>query len=148
MNFSVKTIITNTTKEAVLGGFSSTLFLKIAPPFPKLKLMRYDGCEKGDEVHLQLDFFFYKTNWISVIVESGATETKLYFTDIGTTVPAPIKSWQHRHIIWQKESSVVIEDNVTYGCGNKLMEAILFIPFYLLFLYRKPIYKRYFHNPF
>jgi ligand-binding SRPBCC domain-containing protein len=145
MNFIIKTAVGSTTKEAVMAGFTSDLFLKLAPPFPKLKLLRYDGCEKGHEVHLQMDFLLYKRNWISVITENGVTETEFYFVDEGTLVPAPIKNWKHKHIIRQLGNSVEIEDNVTYSCGNMIIDKLIFLPIFFLFLYRKPIYKNYFH---
>lgn len=144
MNFIVKTTVGPSTKETVLAGFTSNLFTSLAPPFPKLTLLRYDGCEKGSEVHLQLDFLFYKKNWISIITENGVTETELYFVDEGSVFPAPIKKWKHRHIIRQLNTTVEIEDNVTYSCRNRVLDILVFLPFYFLFLYRNPIYKNYF----
>lgn len=146
VNFIIKTTVGPTTKESVMADFTNSLFLKLAPPFPKLKLLRYDGCEKGHEVHLQLDFLFYKKNWISIITESGITETELYFIDEGTLVPTPIKTWKHKHIVRQSGDLVEIEDNVTYSCGSWVFDKLVYIPFYILFLYRKPIYRKFF-NP-
>ncbi len=144
MHFIVKTNIGSNTKEAVMAGFTSELFTSLAPPFPKLKLLRYDGCEKGNEVHLELDFFLYKRKWISVITENKFSSSELFFIDEGKLFPFPIKKWKHKHIIRQLGNSVEIEDNVTYSCGFLLLDLIVYLPFYLLFLYRKPIYLKYF----
>ncbi len=147
MNFSIRTIIGVGTKEAVLAGFTNTLFLRLAPPFPKLKLLRYDGCDRGNEIHIQLNFFLYKSIWVSIVTENGTTANEFYFIDEGSIFPAPIKSWKHRHTIRQIGVLVEIEDNVTYSCGSKGLDILLYIPFCLLMLYRKPIYKNFFmHN--
>ncbi len=146
MNFIIKTIVESTTKEWVIAGFTSTLFLKLAPPFPRLEIVRFDGSEKGNEIHLQMDFIILKQRWVSVIIENGKTDTELYFVDEGTTLPSPLKTWKHRHVIRQINSSVEIEDNVTYSSGNKLIDYLLFPFLYALLFYRKPIYKDYFRS--
>ena len=146
MNFRVCTTIPAITKESVMNGFTSRLFLRLAPPFPKLTLLRFDGSKKGDEIHLQLDFLLSKTVWVSLITESGTTKDTLYFIDEGKTVPPPIKKWTHKHIVRQLDTSVEIEDNLTYSSGNRLLDLLLFPPIYFLMVYRKPIYRAYFGN--
>lgn len=35
---------------SVMEGFTEELFLQLNPPFPPVKLKRFDGCNKGDIV--------------------------------------------------------------------------------------------------
>ncbi len=146
MNFILRTTLENTTKEAVLNGFTKDFFLKLAPPFPRLTLLQFDGSEKGNEIHLELNMFVAKKKWISLVTENGSSEKISYFIDEGNLLPPPLKYWQHRHILHQSGTSVIIEDNVTYSTKSRLLNAFLLPFFYLLFLYRKPIYKKKFSN--
>ncbi len=74
MNFILQTKVQNTTKEAVLNGFTKDFFLKLAPPFPRLTLLRFDGSEKGNEIHLELNMFVMKKKWISLVTENGSSD--------------------------------------------------------------------------
>lgn len=144
MNIRIVTNIGTNSKETVFASFDRKLFLQLAPPFPKLNLVRFDGCTKGNEVHLETDFIVFKQKWVSLIVENGATENEIYFVDEGTTLPFPLKNWRHKHIVHQTGSSVEIEDNITFSTKTKVADILLYLPLYLLFLYRKPVYKRFF----
>ena len=146
MNFILKTKTKATSKEAVMAKFTSELFILLAPPFPKIKLLRFDGSEKGNEIHIEMDFIFYKKLWISLITEHGSTSNELYFIDEGTTVPAPIKYWKHLHVVRAINSGIEIEDNLTYTSGNKVVDLLLFPFVYGLILYRNPIYKKIFSS--
>jgi ligand-binding SRPBCC domain-containing protein len=148
MNIRIVTNIGKNKKENVFAGFNRKLFLQLAPPFPKLNLIRFDGCVKGNEVHLETDFILFKQKWISLIVENRTEENEIYFIDEGTTIPFPLKAWQHKHIVRQNGISVEIEDNITYSTKNKVADILLYLPLYLLFLYRKPVYKKFFKLEF
>ena len=51
----------------VREGFTKDLFLKLNPPFPKVRLKRFDGCLKGDIVEMELNFGLWKDRWRSDI---------------------------------------------------------------------------------
>ncbi len=144
MNIRIVTNIGTNSKETVFAGFDRKLFLQLAPPFPKLNLIRFDGSIKGNEVHLETNFILFKQKWISLIVENGSSESEVYFVDEGITLPFPLKYWRHRHIVRQVGPSVEIEDNLHFSTKNKMVDILLYLPFYLLFLYRKPVYKKIF----
>jgi ligand-binding SRPBCC domain-containing protein len=144
MNIRIVTNIGTNSKEKVLAAFDKKLFLQLAPPFPKLNLIRFDGSIKGNEIHLETDFILFKQKWVSLIVENGSSNNELYFVDEGTTLPFPLKYWRHRHIVRQLGVRVELEDNIHFSTKNKMADILLYLPFYLLFLYRKPVYKRFF----
>ena len=128
----------------VKGGFTEDLFLKLNPPFPPVKLLRFDGCKAGDSVVLELNFILFKQQWVSDIIEDNETEEEWFFVDRGVKLPFFLKKWTHRHIVNEDGSGAQIIDDITFSTGTLLTD-LLFYPALLgQFLYRKPIYKKVF----
>jgi len=129
--------------EEVFEGFDKRLFLKLSPPFPKVKLQRFDGCQTNDRVIIELNFIFFKQIWESHITESKTTTEEIYFIDKGVKLPFFLKFWEHKHIIQRKEGKTFIIDDIHYKAIGGFLGTLLFYPsLYLQFLYRKPIYKK------
>ncbi|MCH7397660.1 hypothetical protein MM236_06655 [Belliella sp. DSM 107340] len=128
----------------VKEGFDETLFTKLSPPFPPVKLLRFDGSSKGDLVTLELNFIFFKQKWTSEITEDRTDEKEFYFIDEGTALPFFLKSWRHKHRIIKSGDSSIIRDEISYSGPFRLMTVLLYPALYLQFLYRKPIYKKLF----
>lgn len=129
---------------SVKAGFNETLFSKLSPPFPPVKLLRFDGSAKGDIVTLELDFLFFKQKWTSEITDDQTNENEFYFIDEGTELPFFLKTWQHKHRIIKSDTGSVIRDEITYQGPFGIMTLLLYPALYLQFLYRKPIYKKIF----
>lgn len=128
-------------------GFTSVLFLKLNPPFPPVKLLRFDGCNRGDIVHLKLNFLFFNQEWISEITDQGETEHEWYFVDEGTKLPFFLKKWRHHHRICKvSEGRSVIIDDFTYATGTIFTDLLLYPALFVQFVYRKPIYRRMFRS--
>jgi ligand-binding SRPBCC domain-containing protein len=130
----------------VKEGFNETLFTKLSPPFPPVKLLRFDGSKKGDFVSLELNFLFFKQKWISEITEDKTTEQEFYFIDEGVELPFFLKEWQHKHRIINSGEGCIIRDEITYKSGFSLLTLLLYPALYIQFLYRKPIYKKLFKD--
>ncbi|MEB2779356.1 hypothetical protein U3A58_03045 [Algoriphagus sp. C2-6-M1] len=129
---------------SVKNGFDETLFTKLSPPFPPVKLARFDGSEVGDIVSLELNFLLFKQKWTSEISETQTTETEYYFVDIGTKLPFFLKKWRHKHRIIKERNNSIIRDEIEFSAPFGLATLLLFPVIYLQFLYRKPIYKKIF----
>ncbi|MEM9895102.1 MAG: hypothetical protein AAF789_01920 [Bacteroidota bacterium] len=132
----------NSSLATIKAGFTQELFLALNPPFPPVKLNQFDGCEKGDWVKLQLNFFLFKQEWVSLITEDSFEEKKWYFVDEGKKLPVFLQKWKHRHIVQQKEGFSLIIDDITFSTGTVLTNLLMLPALYLQFLYRKPIYKK------
>lgn len=85
----------------VMEGFTESLFAKLAPPFPPVKVLRFDGCKVGDTVDLELNFIFFKQNWTSKITEDHCDAKEFLFVDEGIVLPfswgsggIAIESWR------------------------------------------------------
>lgn len=130
--------------QKVWQGFTADLFLALAPPFPLVKLQRFDGCQKGDEVHIELNFILFRQNWNSLIEEQQTLSHEIFFIDRGTKLPFFLKKWRHIHRIVKRGSESTIVDDIEFHSPFLLFDYLLYPILYLQFLYRKPIYKRLF----
>jgi ligand-binding SRPBCC domain-containing protein len=130
--------------KSVMKGFDESLFLKLNPPFPPVKLLRFDGCRKGDVVALELNFLFFRQKWISLITDDGLSEDEFYFVDEGTELPFFLKYWKHRHRILRRGTTSVIVDDITFKTPFLLMDWLFKPVLWLQFAYRRPIYKKVF----
>ncbi|MEQ8685601.1 MAG: hypothetical protein RIE86_09915 [Imperialibacter sp.] len=131
--------------QTVREGFTEKLFLKLNPPFPPVKLLRFDGCKRGDKVELELNFILFKQTWESLITHDLSNETVFSFVDEGVRLPFFLKSWKHHHINEAIENGgASITDEIEFTTPT-LLTSLLFYPvLYLQFLYRKPIYRKVF----
>ena len=143
MKLKIRTTVDNSMKN-VFDGFTEDLFIKLSPPFPKVKVLKFDGSEVGDEVHLEIDFLFFKQKWVSIIVESGDSDHEIYFVDEGEEMPFFMKYWRHKHRVLAKKKQSIIEDDITFNTSSIIGDVLFFPALLLQFLYRIPVYKNYF----
>lgn len=128
----------------VKEGFTEKLFQKLSPPFPPVRLLRFDGSSKGDIVSLELNFFIFKQKWTSEITADHTDEKEFFFMDEGIELPFFLKKWKHKHRVIKQGKGSLINDEIEYQGKFGLMSLLLFPVLYGQFLYRKPIYKRFF----
>jgi len=143
MRINVKTKVKKSRKY-VWDHFDEKLFKALNPPFPPVKVKRFDGSRSGDEVHLQLDFLLFKNDWVSTITEHQEGETETYFIDQGTQLPFFLKSWRHKHRIVQEGDGAVIIDEIEFETPFPLFDYLMYPLMMLQFVYRKPVYQNYF----
>lgn len=129
---------------SVKEGFQASLFKKLSPPFPPVKLIRFDGSENGDIVSLELNFILFKQKWVSKITEDRTTEEEFYFIDEGIELPFFLKSWKHKHRIINTSEGSIIQDEISYEAPFKLLTWLLYPGMILQFAYRIPIYRKVF----
>lgn len=145
MRLRIETIV-NANLSTVVDNFDRNLFLKLSPPFPKVDLLVFDGCKKGNIVSLELNFLFFKQKWTSEIVEELTQDDHWFFIDKGTELPFFLKSWTHRHEVHDRGDYSVIVDDIHFTTGTQLTDWLMYPSLWLQFLYRKPVYKKYFLN--
>lgn len=125
----------------VKSGFNESLFKKLSPPFPPVKLLRFDGSRKGDFVTLELDFIFFKQKWTSEIIEDRTTELEFYFVDQGVELPFFLKKWKHKHRVISAGIGSIIRDEIEFEAPFGLMTILLYPVLWVQFAYRKGIYR-------
>ncbi|GAB3964923.1 hypothetical protein GCM10028806_03240 [Spirosoma terrae] len=142
MHLLLKTQV-NQSITQVWNGFDRNLFIRLSPPFPPVNLIRFDGCLEGDVVHIKLNFFVMQQDWISLIVDQQTTDSEIYFVDQGTTLPFFLTSWHHRHrLLMNPTGGTLIVDDIVFRTPYKLTDVLLYPFMWLLFVYRKPIYRQ------
>lgn len=154
MHLLLKTPVTSSVQH-VWNGFDRSLFDQLSPPFPPVDVVRFDGCLKGDTVHLRLNFLLFKQDWISLITDQRTIETanrtdEIYFIDEGTQLPFFLAYWRHRHSIVRDTAAetgddrAIIVDDITFRTPFRLTDYLFYPLLWLQFAYRKPIYRRIF----
>lgn len=145
MKLTLKTRV-RSSPEVVWPKFDRALFLRLAPPFPRIKLLRFDGCRPGDLIEVQLNFLLFKQTWISEIVEQRSKPDEISFVDEGVRLPFFLQRWLHRHRIVRRGSGSEIIDEIEFSSGRRVLDWFLFPAMWLQFAYRKPIYWRAFRK--
>ena len=145
MNIKVKTSV-NAEGSFIIRHFNRDLFEKLNPPFPKVKLIRFDGSKKGDVVALELNFIFFKQRWESLITDDGEDESSHYFIDIGVKLPFFLSEWTHRHIIKKTDNGSLIVDDINFRSYNLIFTFLMAPLIYFQMVFRKPIYRSYFNR--
>lgn len=85
----------------------------------------------------------FKQLWISRITSDFRSDYEIFFVDQGVKLPPPLKNWKHIHRLEKiDELNTYVVDDIEYSCGNKALDLLIYPALYLMFLYRKPIYKR------
>jgi ligand-binding SRPBCC domain-containing protein len=149
MKINIKTPVHQSVAQ-VWEQFDDKLLMKLAPPFPPVRLITF-GQKVGEKVTLELNFFIKRQLWVSKITESYYTVNEAYFIDEGTQLPFFLKYWKHKHRIIKNEASPdgsesIIIDEIEFRTPTILTDYIFYPILYLQFLYRKPIYKKIFKN--
>ncbi|WP_460982078.1 SRPBCC family protein [Spirosoma fluminis] len=146
MKLVLKTQV-NASLPAVWAGFDRALFNQLSPPFPPVEVVRFDGCQQGDVVHLRLNFGVFRQDWISLITDQQRTDSEIFFIDEGTQLPFFLRYWRHRHRLIRDESGkTILVDDITYRTPFRLTDYLFYPIMWLLFAYRKPIYRRVFNE--
>ncbi len=145
MKLILRTKVNGNYKD-VMSKFDRDLFLALAPPFPPIELKKFTGSETGDEVHIRFKPPVNK-DWISDITDHGFDENEAYFVDEGRVVPPPLKTWKHRHIVRRiSENESEIVDDIEYGCGNGILNILMYPALLIGFFPRRWTYKKYFNK--
>lgn len=126
----------------VFAGFDQNLFIKLAPPFPPVKLLRFDGCKVDDRVALRLNFIFFKQTWESLITDYQENQQEISFVDEGVKLPFFLKYWKHHHRVIKQGQHTSIVDDISFKTPFFLLDYLMYPVLYLQFLYRKPIYRK------
>lgn len=129
--------------EEVKKGFNLQLFEALKPPVVNLKVERFDGCQKGDEVHLKVGLGIMLP-WISHITDDQESPDQWYFIDEGHRMPPPLKKWKHIHKVVRNDQGCQIIDDINYSCGNVIVDKIMRPILYLQFVTREGVYQKIF----
>ena len=146
MHIIIKTYVEEDLKT-VFEGFNQELFLKLKPPGIGLKLLRFDGCEKGNIVQLELNFGLFKQGWTSEVTDMKKSEEEIFFIDEGEgkNLPFFLKKWKHTHRLLRTGNGTTIVDDIEYQSPFGL-NLLSYPAIWMQMAWRKPIYKKLFRR--
>jgi ligand-binding SRPBCC domain-containing protein len=143
MQLHLQTVVEQDYRK-VFQAFDEQLFRKLSPPYPRLKLLRFDGSKPGDVVEVELQTGIKSFRWTSLITEEHITGTEAYFVDEGQELPPPLRLWRHKHLVTKYGSGAIIHDIITYSTGLKGLDLLLYPLMLAAFGMRKPVYRKVF----
>jgi ligand-binding SRPBCC domain-containing protein len=136
----------NTPWSKVIEGFNRDLFLYLSPPGVKVNLARFDGCQKGHEVHLEIESLGLKQSWISLITENFQDQNEWSFVDEGKKLPWPLVKWRHHHrVIKTSETTTEIIDDINFQCAWGFT-LLMYPALWATFAVRPARYKKFFRG--
>jgi ligand-binding SRPBCC domain-containing protein len=133
--------------RTVWESFDKSLFKKLSPPFPPVKIIRFDGCYKGDSVTLELNFLIFRQLWTSLIIDQETEKDEIFFVDKGIKLPFFLKYWKHKHRLLRDGEGTTIVDEIEYRTPFAFLDRLMYPLLWAQFAYRKPIYRKVFAAP-
>ncbi len=127
--------------DAVWAGFDRRLFDRLSPPFPPVRVLRFDGCLTGDVVSLELNFLLFKQVWNSDIIDQQTTAGEIFFIDEGVKLPFFLSAWHHKHRLIKEGTGTIIADEIDFQTPSRLLDYLFYPLMWAQFAYRKPIYR-------
>ncbi len=140
------TTLVQASPEEIWQKFDRDLFQRMAPPFPRVRLLRFDGCRKGDVVEVELNFWLFRQHWFSEIVHQLVGPDEIYFITEGVHLPFFLRSWVHKHRIMRCESGTQIVDDIDFSSGWRIIDWFVYPLMWLQVAYRTRIYRRAFRK--
>lgn len=129
-------------RDQVADQFNEDLLLKLKPPLLTMQLIRYDGQHRGDELKFQVGIGKMTQTWHGAITQHRYTQKHWLFRDEGISLPHPLKTWQHTHVLKAADQNTLIIDRVKFCGKNAMYTVLLCLPIAIMFLMRKPLYQR------
>ncbi len=141
MKIQLQTVVAGRVGE-VFARFDQKLFEALSPPLMPVKVVRFDGCEVGHEIHLRLPV----GDWISLITDRVVGENECLFVDEGKKLPFPFVYWRHRHIVRGAQEGSLIIDAIEYKTKSAFMDILVRPILWVMFKARHPVYRRFFQE--
>lgn len=133
--------------EEIKAEFDRSLFIYLSKGLMPFDLVRFDGCQKDNEVHIKLGLRPLSFTWISLITSEEQNEKGWSFVDEGRSLPWPLIYWRHHHRvdkISEKEARIV--DDITFDCSPSFLSPIVKPFLWHMFSLRPKRYKSYFKD--
>lgn len=137
----------NLSVEVIRDQFGQELFEVLAPGIIPFRLLRFDGCKKGDEIRIKLGFPGLEAEWMSLITFEETNALGWSFIDEGKILPWPLKFWKHHHRVDRisaTESKIV--DDISFDCHPHFLTPFIKPILWAVFAIRPRRYKNFFKD--
>ena len=137
--------INKTTFEEVVKAFSDINFIKFLTFIQPIKIIDWSGIKNKKIAFFKLWFLGWK-NFKVIHSDYRLNKKQLSFIDQGVELPLGITDWNHKHIVKNNKTNILIIDSINIKHKNILIGYILFPILIFPIFIRKLLYKLYFKN--
>lgn len=148
MKFTLVTKVAGKHRD-IFRRFNKDLLLQLSPPGTSVSLVRYDEPTAiGGIVELKVKLWgLVKQEWRNEISDYEENDAECFFVDKGLSVPWPLKSWRHKHLIRKAETEGGLEcteivDDIEYSAG--WLTPFIHPVIWAQFAWRRPQYRKIF----
>lgn len=133
--------------EKVRAQFTRELFVYLSPGFIPFNLKRFDGCKKGDEVHIEIGQPPLIQRWVSLITSEETNGSGWSFIDEGKVLPWPLKDWKHHHRVDKvSDTECRVVDDISFECSPAFLTPIIWPFLWSVFAIRPGRYQSFFKD--
>lgn len=149
MKILLRTMVEGSVSE-VFACFDQDLLLALTPPGMRVEILKNAQPPlPGTGISLNVTMLgILKQHWENDFTAYEVAQDASFFVDEGRVMPWPIKQWRHKHLVRKHAHQAQIVDDVEFGCGNFLLDALIYPFVWLQFAYRQPVYRRFFKRKF
>jgi len=127
--------------------FNRGRFIYLSPALVPFEIRRFDGCKKGDEIHINLGINGLTRKWVSLITFEETNAAGWSFIDEGKLLPFPLKYWKHHHRVDKisAQKSLIVDD-ITFECQPAFLTPVTRALLWTVFSVRPGRYKKFFEG--
>ena len=130
MHFTQQVKLTKTHPLDVIKSFHDKGFIKYLTAAQPVRIDSWNGID--DDKEASFSFWFFGWRKIKVVHKNySISDSRLYFEDLGTSLPFGLSKWKHQHIVEPyRKGSIIIADTVNClhrGSRNVRKRRILLI---------------------
>ncbi len=133
--------------EKIRDQFGRELFLNLSSGVFPFRIQRFDGCKRGDEIHLELGPPGLSKKWVSYITFEETNASGWSFIDEGKLLPWPLKYWKHHHRVDRiSEQKSLIVDDINFECSPGILTPLVKPVLWSVFALRPARYQKFFKD--
>ena len=144
MHFIQQVKLTNTHHLDVIKSFHDKNFIQYLTAAQPVRIDSWNGID--DDKEASFSFWFFGWRKIKVVHKNySISNSRLYFQDLGTSLPFGLTKWKHEHIVEPYKKGSIIIDKVAIDCSSKMKKYLVFPIMIFPILLRRVTYKIWFN---
>jgi len=144
MHFKQQVKLTKTHPLDVIKSFHDKGFIKYLTAAQPVRIDSWNGID--DDKEASFSFWFFGWRKIKVVHKNySISDSRLYFEDLGTSLPFGLSKWKHQHIVEPYRKGSIIIDKVAIDSSSKIKKYLAFPIMIFPILLRRVTYKIWFN---
>ena len=144
MQFTQQVKLTKTHPLDVIRSFHDKSFIQYLTAAQPVRIESWNGID--DDKEASFSFWFFGWRKIKVVHKNySISNSRLYFQDLGTSLPFGLSKWKHEHIVEPYKKGSIIIDKVAIDSSSKMKKYLVFPIMIFPILLRRVTYKIWFN---